>query len=163
CFLLAFPKGKQKAFYVLVDCGTYAGTPEPDNRTRLRAVASDIRSATNGKLDLLIITHEHWDHVSAFHDMNCQDIFDQIEAKALWMAWTENVEGVKLARDLHEGRRAARQALADAQARRTTGAAATENSRLVDVVLEFFGGPADTPLFGARKSVRTEQAMNWLR
>ena len=30
------------------------------------AVAEDIARTTNGHLDLLVITHEHWDHISGF-------------------------------------------------------------------------------------------------
>ncbi len=162
CFLLAFPKGKSGAFYMLIDCGTFAGTPKPENHDRLVAVADHIAAATGRTLDVLVISHEHWDHVSAFHEMHAQEIFDGIDANALWMAWTEDVERVKLASDLHEGRKAARAALADAQARRSMGAASTATSKLVNAVLQFFG-PADPAVLGAKKSVRTEEAMTWLR
>src|SRR5262245_36693740 len=70
CFLLAFPRksaGKaprDKVFYLLIDCGVYFGTQEPDNATRIGRIVGDIRDATGGRLDLLVITHEHWDHVS---------------------------------------------------------------------------------------------------
>src|SRR5262245_1371287 len=68
CFLLAFPKARpaagRDAVYVLVDCGVFMGTP--GSKEKMRAVAADIRDATGGRLDVLVITHEHWDHVSAF-------------------------------------------------------------------------------------------------
>src|SRR4051794_40738705 len=37
CFLLAFPKAhgdRRDPFTMLIDCGVYKGTPEPENRTQ---------------------------------------------------------------------------------------------------------------------------------
>jgi hypothetical protein len=183
CFLLAFPKGPGSdgqpagAFYLLLDCGVYKGTPEPDNATRIRRIVTDIRDATGGRLDLLVITHEHWDHVSAFHPSQAQDLFDKdVRLDKLWMAWTENLS-IKLAKDLHEGRKAARavldRALARMQAMSRMGAD-SEAKGLVQKVLDFFGdlvngqsslGPAGSlgaATFGA-KSRQTEEAMEWIK
>src|SRR5262249_59304488 len=122
CFLLAFPRsasasdGRPDGFYLLVDCGVYKGTPEPDNATRIKQVVQDIREATGGSLDVLVITHEHWDHVSAFHESQAQALLAQIPRGTLWLAWTENLD-IKLAKDLHDGRKAARAALASVLSR----------------------------------------------
>ena len=168
CFLLAFPRKGGRPFYLLIDCGVYAGTPEPGNKTRIQEIVRDIRDATGGKLDLLVITHEHWDHVSAFHGTQARDIFGQeIALEKLWMAWTENLT-IPLARDLHEGRKAARVALAQAFGR-MQGLAAEGTPALVAKVLDFFGGADEggesegMGLLGAKKSVKTEDAMRWLR
>lgn len=185
CFLLAFPRsnpadGARDAFYLLIDCGVYKGTPEPDNATRIRQIVQNIRDATGGKLDLLVITHEHWDHVSAFHPSQAQAIFDkEIELGTLWMAWIENLN-IKLARDLHDGRRAARAALMYTLSRMQGLTAANETSDLIRKVLDFFGDPvaaakeAGVPrsspsraapgatAFAAR-SVQTEEAMAWIK
>jgi len=46
----------------MIDCGVFLNTPgEP---ARMRAVAEDIHKDTNGKIDLLIVMHEHWDHIA---------------------------------------------------------------------------------------------------
>jgi hypothetical protein len=180
CFLLAFPrKGAGNGeplepFYLLLDCGVYKGTPEPDNVTRIRQIVSDIRDATGGRLDLLVITHEHWDHVSAFHASQAQDIFDkQIKLEKLWMAWTEDLS-IKLARDLHEGRKAARAALDHALTRMQGMGITSEGMDMVDKVLAFFGDTVEGPVsagtndslaeaaFGA-KSRQTEEAMTWIK
>lgn len=180
CFLLAFPRGPggdgqpAGAFYLLVDCGVYKGTPEPGNKTLIRRVVADIAEATGGHLDLLVITHEHWDHVSAFHPSQAQDLFDEkIGLRKLWMAWTENLS-LKLAKDLHDGRKAARAALDHALSRMTAMGAGGEARGLVQKVLDFFGDPVDGPppsgsdgapgaaAFGA-KSRQTEEAMTWIR
>ena len=114
CFLLAFPRSHADntppdAFYLLVDCGVYKSTP--DGAAKIEAIVKDIHDATGGRLDLLVITHEHWDHVSAFHQTQAQKIFENdIKLNALWMAWTENLN-IPLAKQLHDGRKAARMAL----------------------------------------------------
>jgi hypothetical protein len=182
CFLLAFPKkpmppDSRDAFYLLVDCGVYFRTPEPDNATRIRTIVKHIAASTGGGLDLLVITHEHWDHVSAFHPSQAQSIFEQIDLRKLWMAWTENMDN-PLAKDLHDGRRAARAALTNALTRmdglKSQGlAVSTDACALVGNLLDFFGGPvqeaggdlgaAGAAALGAKKSVQTEEAMLWIR
>jgi hypothetical protein len=197
CFLMAFPRAKtpgnqRDAFYLLLDCGVYKGTPEPKNQTWIAQIVADIKDATAGHLDLLIITHEHWDHVSAFHPSQSQQVFEKdIQLGTLWMAWTEDLS-IKLAKDLHEGRKAARAALAHSLARMNgLGAANNGTKALVEKVLAFFGGdlePAKAPkrdaakpgasatagdatpgpllgaaVLGAKKSVLTEEAMEWIR
>lgn len=182
CFLLAFPKkptppDPRDAFYLLVDCGVYFKTPEPNNQTRIQTIVKHIAAATDNVLDLLVITHEHWDHVSAFHASQAQPIFEQIDLRRLWMAWTENLDN-PLAKDLHEGRKAARAALTNAlnrmQGLKSQGlAASTDASDLVGNLLDFFGGPGQSAQglgvagaaapFGAKKSVQTEEAMLWIK
>jgi hypothetical protein len=180
CFLLAFPKGND-AFYLMIDCGVYFRTPEPGNETRIREIVQDIRDATGGHLDILVITHEHWDHVSGFHPTQAQEIFaKEIELGELWMAWTEDMR-IPLARELNEGRVAARAALTQAFTRMQGLGAQSATAELVGKMLDFFGGPAEEAepgavsaasagmgaaggaVFGAKKSVRTEESMRWLR
>jgi hypothetical protein len=55
-----------------------------------QATASDAVTAS-GRLDLLVATHEHWDHISGFGQ--AADIFldpTKLKIDRLWMAWTEN-------------------------------------------------------------------------
>jgi hypothetical protein len=174
CFLLAFPKGPNDTFYLMIDCGVYFRTPEPGNATRIRQIVEDIRDATGGHLDVLVITHEHWDHVSGFHPTQAREIFEkEIELKELWMAWTEDLR-IPLARDLNEGRTAARAALAQSLTRMQGLGAQAATAELVGKMLDFFGGTVETPemapstgafgaVFGAKKSFQTEESMRWLR
>jgi hypothetical protein len=180
CFLLAFPRTSAgngqpaEPFYLLLDCGVYKGTPEPNNATRIRRIVTDIGEATGGHLDLLAITHEHWDHVSAFHPSQAQDLFNRdIRLDKLWMAWTEDLS-IKLAKDLHQGRKAAIAALDHALTRMQGMAASSEARELVNKVLAFFGDPVESQAssgpggslgaaaFGA-KSRQTEEAMSWIK
>src|SRR5690606_28570407 len=71
CFLLTFPAVEPQAaeshprqVHVLIDCGVVMGTP--DDAERMRKIVADIADATEGHLDVLVITHEHWDHLSGF-------------------------------------------------------------------------------------------------
>ncbi|HTE33040.1 MAG TPA: hypothetical protein VK666_21805, partial [Chryseolinea sp.] len=41
-----------------------------------------------GQLDLLVVTHQHKDHVSGFNQARA--IFDKISAKEVWMSWIED-------------------------------------------------------------------------
>ena len=178
CFLLALPKGRSGAFYLMIDCGVYFRTPEPGNASRIRRIVEDIRDATGGRLDVLVVTHEHWDHISGFHRTQAQEIFEkQIDLGELWMAWTEDLR-IPMARDLHEGRVAARAALAQALTRMQGFGAQSATAELIGKMLDFFGDSVEEPaaasvgpagmgaagtVFGAKKSVQTEESMQWLR
>jgi len=62
CFLLCFADKDGQPVYMLIDCGLIAGEPQ-DVMTR---VVKDIRDATGDRLHYLLVTHEHYDHVSGF-------------------------------------------------------------------------------------------------
>ena len=104
CFLLCFPRKKangveaaaERPVFVLIDCGVFKGTKGgPD---RIKQIAQHIYLATNdlpdgrgtSRLDLLVVTHEHWDHLSGFHESQAQDVFQKFEVGAVWLPWTEN-------------------------------------------------------------------------
>lgn len=86
CFLLAFPGKAKKPFYLLIDCGVLIG--QAPGRPDIRAVAQHIADSTNKRLDAVIASHQHWDHLSAFID--AKDIFKGCSIGEVWMAWTEN-------------------------------------------------------------------------
>ena len=94
CFLLRFYSGTSLKFKMLIDCGLklndkVTGVPIGD-------VVKDIIKETSVKkgnktvphLDALVVTHEHWDHVSAFKPEHA--LFDTFDIDKIWMAWTEN-------------------------------------------------------------------------
>jgi phosphoribosyl 1,2-cyclic phosphodiesterase len=86
CFLLTFFNADRQFVHVLIDCGVFPGTKEGPQK--IRTVAKNVADATNNSLDLLVITHEHWDHLSGFYD--ARDVFDQMRIKNTWVAWTED-------------------------------------------------------------------------
>lgn len=99
CFLIRVESEQSAPAHILIDFGILMGTAQAEER--MRQVATDIVKMTGGQfdeqgkitqmgtLDLLVITHEHWDHLSGFSQ--AQDIiFGGLNIQALWMAWTED-------------------------------------------------------------------------
>jgi hypothetical protein len=86
CFLLTFP-GRSRPVHMLIDCGVLLGTA--DARTKMTQAAQHILDATDGILDVLVVTHEHWDHVSGFEQ--ARDLLgpDKLAIGEVWLAWTE--------------------------------------------------------------------------
>jgi hypothetical protein len=136
CFLLAFPSERKTPSFVLIDCGVLLGTP--DGGGRVHEVAEDILASTGGRLDLLIATHEHWDHLSGFEQ--ARDVFDKLEIEEVWVAWTEDLED-PVARNLRRERQTALRALTSTVSRlRENGD--PDSTRAADglgPVLGFFG------------------------
>lgn len=85
CFLIRFPGGDREV-KILVDCGALQGMPGASQI--MREIAADIAETTRGHLDVLVVTHEHVDHLSGF--AQAKDIFDGVEIAELWLAWTED-------------------------------------------------------------------------
>ncbi|MBU1286957.1 MAG: hypothetical protein KJ871_04460 [Alphaproteobacteria bacterium] len=88
CFLLRFQRGEdgEPPYSILIDCGIHQSAKGGSDL--IRRVVQDIADVTSKKLDLLVGTHEHWDHISGFSQ--AEDIFSTMVAKKAWLAWTEN-------------------------------------------------------------------------
>ncbi len=84
CFLLRFPE-REKTVHMLIDFGILQGMPLA--KERARRIMTDIVSVTN-VIDILVVTHEHVDHLSGFY--HARDIFEGVTVKELWLAWTED-------------------------------------------------------------------------
>jgi hypothetical protein len=173
CFLLTFPKKSGGDFHILIDCGVILGTPNP--KPIMEAVARDIIETTGGHLDILVATHEHWDHVSGFDQ--AKDKFDGIKVDRVWLAWTEDPKDATANRIRKErGMRLAALWLGTQQMRQF-GAAdpeAAETVERVAEVLSFFGIDPDHDQppaggFGAFEAAaaaaggKTGAAMRWVR
>src|SRR6185295_6283346 len=88
CFLLAFPYQDRKArpFYLVIDCGVAMSTP--DRVMRTQKIVEDLNTATGGRIDVLVITHQHFDHISSFQDARPE--WRKIQVDALYLPWTES-------------------------------------------------------------------------
>ncbi len=71
CFLLTFRRGEKK-FNMMIDCGVLHGTEKA--KEKMQEVVKNIKSETGGTIDLVVVTHQHWDHISGFEQ--AQDVFD---------------------------------------------------------------------------------------
>jgi hypothetical protein len=91
CFLITLPKTDGMPFYVMIDCGIIVGSPNP---SIMEDVVKSIIADTSGFVDILVVTHEHYDHVSGF--AIAQDLFVEKRTPAklavgqVWFAWTED-------------------------------------------------------------------------
>ncbi len=133
CFLLAFATGVGRPFYMLIDCGVLMGTA--DAAAKMRQVAESLRASTGGRIDVLVATHEHWDHLSGFDQ--AREVFDQIEIGEVWVAWTED-PGNDLASRLRARRRDHLRALSGT-ARGLRAAGDAGKAGALEAILGFFG------------------------
>jgi len=86
CHLLTFPKADGTVFRMLIDCGIHSSVK--GGSIIIDEIVADIKAVTGGKIDVLVVTHEHWDHVSGFS--TAAEIFKDFTVGEVWMAWTEN-------------------------------------------------------------------------
>jgi hypothetical protein len=138
CFLLSFPKAVGKPVHVMIDCGVVLGTSEPN--VVMKQVAENVKLATGGKVDLLVITHEHWDHLSGFDQNQARAVFKDIRVEALWLAWTEDDRN-PLANRLREERERKKEA-AEAARKAVKERGLTEQAARMAELLGFFGAKA---------------------
>lgn len=109
CFLITFPRKSGKGeFHLLIDCGLIIGTPSASDR--MKQVIDDIAATTGGTIDVLVGTHEHWDHVSGFVEPKDQ-FSSRLKVERTWLAWTENPKD-PLAKRLRKEREDKKQKLA---------------------------------------------------
>ena len=141
CFLLRIAQTGKAASHVLIDCGILQGVP--GDKARMQAIADDIVRTTNGRLDLLVVTHEHHDHISGF--AHAAEVFftERLKIDALWMAWTEN-EADAQARALDLRFNKAKLAVTAAADRATALGLDAAATRMLSGLQKFIG-PIDRP------------------
>ncbi len=153
CFLLSFRTGRAKPTHVLIDCGLWPSGAK--HTATMREIAEDIARETGGTatkrgaIDVLVATHEHWDHLSGFNQ--ARDIFEQkLTVRAVWLAWTENLKD-PLAKKLREEQEKKLKAAKEIRARLQSLSRAPGFSdagkialRQLDALLGFFGATEST-------------------
>lgn len=132
CFLITIPQDSKPAYNILIDCGVAKGTSADLMRQAARGIVQLTKpdpQSKKGVIDLLIVTHEHLDHVSGFSQASA--IFEnEIEIRNIWFAWTENPRD-KLANQLRGEAKKAKAALSAIQSR--LGALANGSTRLLQL------------------------------
>jgi hypothetical protein len=133
CFLVSLPRdGGGGDAHIMIDCGVLLATRNA--KEKLSAVVEDIATVTGGTVDLLVVTHEHWDHLSGF--LQASEVLDRIRFADVWMSWAENPDDPQ-AKAL-EARRAQMVAtLRLAEAR--LGLAGAQETEVLSGLLSFFG------------------------
>lgn len=91
--LLRFEKEDVGDFWMLIDCGIH--TSIPGGAATIDKIVANIASClpadgAGGKrrLDVIVGTHEHWDHNSGFH--TAREAFEQFDVGEVWLGWTED-------------------------------------------------------------------------
>jgi hypothetical protein len=85
CHLLRFMRDGDRDFFLMIDCGVHSSVSK--GSTTMAKVVADVASVTD-HINVLVLTHEHWDHLSAF--VTAADEFKSITVGDVWLAWTEN-------------------------------------------------------------------------
>ena len=79
CFLVRIPDGTLVR-WVLIDFGNAPG----QSNERFVEIAEDIEKETGGRIDALVMTHEHLDHMEGFY--STRKIFDRMQVGQVWMS-----------------------------------------------------------------------------
>jgi beta-lactamase superfamily II metal-dependent hydrolase len=86
-FLFTFPAKGGRRPKVLVDCGVHSGGPGPVPIKKIvEAILEDVTEKGQPRIDLVIATHRHRDHVSGFEQAAWKDV----RVDEVWMPWTEH-------------------------------------------------------------------------
>lgn len=85
CFLLHFTEDKQES-HVLIDCGSFRNSQA--SKDRLNTIVKNIKTMLKGKkLDVVVGTHQHNDHLSGF--VHCEKQFTGMIDQA-WLSWLDD-------------------------------------------------------------------------
>lgn len=96
CFLLRFTYEGGKRRHMLIDFGT-TGLPEDAERSRMLDIANDIRDKVRendprARLDVVVATHRHADHISGFATRDGSgsgDVIATLKPRVVVQPWTE--------------------------------------------------------------------------
>jgi hypothetical protein len=83
CFILQFKSKDTVTFNLMIDCGCIGAGKET-----FTEIIEDLKAHTGGTIDLLVVTHEHADHINGFNKSS--DKFDELTFKKVWFSWTES-------------------------------------------------------------------------
>jgi hypothetical protein len=90
CFALKFFADATLKFKILIDCGTWSGSAG-----HLAPYIKNLKTYLDNHVDLLVVTHEHTDHVYVFEA--CENLFTQgFTVDKVWMGWTEKDSATKV-------------------------------------------------------------------
>lgn len=103
-FILKFKAGGKVTFKMMVDCGCINASKDT-----FTPFVKDLAAFTDAEIDLLVVTHEHADHINGFEKAASE--FANIHFKRVWFAWTED-DSDKLANSLRATNTKVKMALA---------------------------------------------------
>ena len=151
CFLLAFRGEGGQPVYMLIDCGVHS--QYKGGSDLIRTIVDHIRTSTGDHLHVVVVTHEHGDHISGFE--LARDRFDEMTIDEVWFAWTENTDEYPLAGTLDRARSLMMQGLETAEP--ALASAGDPAAKTIGGLMGFFG-IGDLPLSSrkARNAIRDQ-------
>jgi beta-lactamase superfamily II metal-dependent hydrolase len=85
-FLVTLPAGSATR-RILFDCGSIEAAPGAPMADVVKRIVQDVTDADGvPRIDVVVATHRHRDHVSGFGNA----AWDAVEVKEVWMPWTEH-------------------------------------------------------------------------
>ncbi len=124
CFLMFLPAQDGRERKVLIDCGSFKAGRNALSDV-VGQVIADVTSDGMARIDLLVVTHRHKDHIAGFADAR----WDSVDIGEIWMPWTESDEPE--AREIARAQSAL--ALALQSYGQAAGAAALDASPVLDL------------------------------
>lgn len=87
CFLVTIPNGT-RPLRILFDCGSVGAAANIEMEDVLRQLFADATDpgASAPRIDVIVCTHRHRDHVSGF----AKPGWERVEVGEVWMPWTEH-------------------------------------------------------------------------
>jgi hypothetical protein len=135
CFLLTFDVGGTER-HVLIDCGSLGATT---TGVRMKQVAENIVATTDGRVELVIATHEHQDHLDGFREQKTA-FTTALDVRNVWLAWTENPrDALAQALKKYQADLVAALAAAAAALRASGDDADVDSGRAIEDLLGFVG------------------------
>lgn len=85
CFLVSFKYSEKKIIKILIDCGS-----STLKKNQMLKVVDKILLDTESKVDAIVITHRHSDHLSAFNDNTIGKKLEKLNPEIVIQPWTEH-------------------------------------------------------------------------
>jgi beta-lactamase superfamily II metal-dependent hydrolase len=97
-FLVKIPDGKQER-RILFDCGSIESSSAGGSMSKIvKRIIADVTDDDGvARIDVVVATHRHKDHVSGF----ANDAWNQVQVREVWLPWTEHPSDAK-ARHIRE-------------------------------------------------------------
>jgi len=90
-FVVSVLDEKGKPLHILIDCGVFRGTSQTGDLHSIEAAIADMAGMTRGRLELVVMTHRHADHIAGF--ARCEEAFRKMTVGEVWMPiWESEYE-----------------------------------------------------------------------
>src|SRR5262249_28409344 len=134
CFLVGVANGTQ-ASRILIDCGSFRNGAS--SKARLNEIVTDIaRELRGAPLNVVVGTHQHNDHLSAF--VHCEGAFRAIGVEEVWLSWLDHPTD-RMARDMATAHKNLANSLYNARLRLRDSPLGARKLRALEVLDDMLG------------------------